>query len=119
MSGKFICLCPFYAEPGQGVLNPPPGCTFDADGFLVCSGHGQRRYGWRSIPMIDRGSGQKTDFSKAGWSELEVEQWVLFGVTPPVIHLEVKSGIDLRDNRDPKTMVIRECDSERWIGVRG
>ena len=79
--------------------------SFDLDGFLICLKHGQRRYGWRTVPY--RG---KT----ASYSALEYEQYILFGKIPPSLRADLRTKTpDRRDNRDPEEIgsaILRQTD---------
>jgi hypothetical protein len=58
---KFICGCR-HETTSKDVMT-------DYEGFMVCAQHGQRRYGWLSLP--------NRDFSASSLSPLERERLFL------------------------------------------
>lgn len=90
---------------GDPELKSLDTCTYDADGFLVCSVHHQRRYGWRSLPVDESPAGRRSVYACAKMTELETERFVLFGEEPGRRGFEEivwQQSFDLRDNRDPE-----------------
>lgn len=68
------------------------GLEFDNDGFITCAMHKQRRYGWRSLPMLTLEANPddpesippvKPDYNLASYTPLELERYVVFGVDLP------------------------------------
>ena len=114
---NFLCGCSmpsFDSLRGDPELHTMDTVEYDAEGFLICSVHRQRRYGWRSLPILDGPNGRRIDYDVAGMDELEIEKMVVFGY-PPVgkpfgdFKVTVK---DKRDNRDP-VMVAREREAAK------
>jgi hypothetical protein len=75
---------------------------------MVCKVHRQRRYGWRSLPVIDSSAGRRADSKLAAYSPLVIERIVEFQEIPssfdiPQIQLN-KAEKDRRDNSDPETL---------------
>ena len=90
---KFICGC--------NHSTPVEHLPTDAEGFVVCPGHGQRRYGWRSLP-IDPVSGFQ-DYSFSHWTPLQIEKFMLYGVKPERSPFRTNTTTeDRRNNSDPQ-----------------
>lgn len=69
----------------------------DHEGMIVCRAHGERRYGWRSLPA--------RNFTLAEYSPREIERLAIFGEARPERVLPLQSSTkDTRDNRDPETL---------------
>jgi len=79
--------------------------ALDEDGFVVCPTHRQRRYGWRSVPY----TATRAPMQGVGmWTELEYENFILFGVAPISKTTSVQSSVvDRRDNSDPEEVGLR------------
>lgn len=71
----------------------------DAEGFMVCETHRQRRYGWRSR--------EKRHMHRCDWmTDLEYERFVIYGKQPEMAVTPIQQRVeDIRDNRDPATVV--------------
>lgn len=63
---KFICGCEVPVLPQT-----------DVEGFVVCSEHGLRRYGWRSLPMLIDEKGKRPNWGAARSTALEIESMTL------------------------------------------
>jgi hypothetical protein len=57
--------------------------AFDEEGFVVCKDHGQRRYGYRSLPYVARREGTFVDYSLAGATPQQIERHIIFGEEIP------------------------------------
>jgi hypothetical protein len=101
---KFICGCQMPSDErlkGDPALTSLDTVTKDAEGFVICSVHHMRMVGWRvptHKPLPD---------GMAGATDLEWQEWVLYGVKRQTPKLEIGTEItyttqDLRDNRDPE-----------------
>lgn len=93
--------------------------VFDAQGFIICAIHRQRRLGWRTVPYAIH---QRPKGLPADMTELEWEQWVLYRTEPKrervsnEIFSEISSpgSIDLRDRRDASDLGVTTLrDMER------
>lgn len=73
--------------------------TFDEKGFIICSIHQQRRYGWRApAPAAGKGIRYMTD--------LEYQQKEIFGIEPsPIVDPLDNSGRDQRPTKPDPTLV--------------
>lgn len=70
---KFICGCLSHLNlpiPDRRLLATFDGVSVDAEGFIQCSIHHQRRYGWRS-PLFG---------SNSTLTDVELERQVVWGI---------------------------------------
>lgn len=96
---QFICGCRCGEITARDNLATMDSVVLDAEGFLTCKVHRERRAGWRSVPY----TATKMPFPGVGaWSPLEWECWLLYDEKPEIPSLPiVLGGDDWRDNRDP------------------
>lgn len=86
--------------------------TQDEEGFVICPHHRVRRYGWLS------GGGR--DHSKDGWTDLQVERWVLYGEAPVLDTFTPRPAEqDRRDNRNPIDVASSPLMARQLHQVRG
>jgi hypothetical protein len=93
---RFMCGCKLYPSGDTtDVKFWKQAFTYDAEGFVICSVHRERRHGWRSIPRFSH----HLDFM----SLLQLERWLLFGEAAKMKTKPIRvNGEDIRDNRDPE-----------------
>lgn len=106
---KFCCGCD--QPPGYDKLRDDPVWAKhwydtmahkDAEGFVICGEHGQRRVAWRSLPTISTPNGDTFDYSLSRYSPLQIERFLITGEIPARKLAKVEAGSeDRRDNRDP------------------
>ncbi len=100
---RFLCGCTFplkiihvpIDETTSKIEYQIEGRTAkDANGLLLCLDHMQRRYGWRSLPMVHQVSHEddgeaieldREDHRFASCTHAEIEQYVVFGVLPKAL----------------------------------
>jgi len=99
---NFICGCTSKLEPPitEDVFKTFDAVVLDAEGFLTCLSHHERRSGWRSLPTL----GSRADFSFASWTPLEIERFIFWAEFPSNPAISVRSSEDRRDNRDPEIL---------------
>lgn len=107
---KFLCGCDMPSKErlqGDPELTSLDTVEFDTEGFVICSVHRTRRYGWR-VP-----NHRPLPLGVAGCSEIEYERYMLLGIMPHSLPdfpetKEIKATEeDRRDNRDP----VEDADS--------
>jgi hypothetical protein len=115
-SVRFICGCVHEILPDAEDIGWWKEASTDREGFLICVAHTARREGWRSLPEIQGVRGNFADFDFAGYTPLQVEQFVVWGKPLPEIttHYEPSVTQDMRDNRDPEMVA-----AERARGKNG
>jgi hypothetical protein len=97
MKIRFMCGCDVEITDDSSEM-------FDDEGFVVCSIHKVRRYGWQSTGR---------DHSLDGLTPLQVEGWEVFGFTPIRDTFEPHPAVeDRRDNRDPEELWL---EGGSWI----
>lgn len=89
---RYLCGCPILIDGVEFQRDP--------EGFVVCTTHGMRRAGWRMpshSPRLPAGL--------AGATDLEYEQFCLFGKKPEREPISAKATVqDRRDNSDPEVL---------------
>lgn len=99
--GRFLCGCsPAEKKHYSGDVHRPPFShediytdkRYDRQGFEVCPEHGERMYGWKSVPVVEAGA-KRQDFSGLSSGEYK----------PSAEVLEIE---DRRDNRDPEEVFL-------------
>lgn len=106
MNVTFICGCQTNDIIARENTKTMDTVDFDDEGFIICTIHKQRRYGWRSLPTLP---GLKlADWGFKGWTLLEVEAYLLFGEDPAPKDIKNIGEIteDRRDNRAPYNLVV-------------
>lgn len=107
---QFLCGCKSHIifPTSTDVLKTYDGIGQDAEGFMVCAIHRQRRRGWRTVPytattMPVKGMGD--------WTELEYERWLMFGTIPERQRIPMRgvNAKDIRDKRDPEFVYFQEA----------
>lgn len=130
--GYYLCGCNIEEKQAHSfhLLPTEPGedpqytsRRFDDEGFMICPEHGERRYGWRSIPASNNHPGMKHPYMSM--SALEIERRMMFGKPIPKTRpLQIKSTApDLRDYRDPQSdqmaQVVQAALAEIRAGGNG
>lgn len=108
MTLEYVCGC--REKDFDGVSDPEfwkKKLFFDAEGFVICKTHLQRRKGWR-LPSSHDVRAKHSRTARFGMDALAFEQFELFGVEfkCPKISFEYDPKNDRRDKRDPATMVL-------------
>ena len=112
---RFICGCTSKISVlplTEEIFKTFDSVVLDAEGFMVCQIHHQRRQGWRSLPTQPQAvanddgevsSMELCDYSMACFTPLEIERLIFWGEVPKprVVNLG-PSVADMRDNRDPE-----------------
>jgi hypothetical protein len=94
---SFICGCTHEVPSKKEDLVDP--LMLDPEGFVVCASHNSRRLDWRvSISTV---GGGRTGEIRPGWTDIEKEQWEIWGDMPTrpgvVIDADVVDRRELRD----------------------
>lgn len=76
---RFICGCTTSEILERQNIETMDTVSFDEEGFIQCALHHQRRYGWKSLPMIAANKGNYSDFSFGPFTPLEIEGHIVFG----------------------------------------
>ena len=101
---RFICGCVHEILPDAEDIGWWKEASTDREGFLICVRHTARREGWRSLPEIQTNRGNFANFDFAGYTPLQIEQFIIWGRPLPeiVAAFEASDVKDVRDNRDPE-----------------
>lgn len=114
MEVTFLCGCGPREIIDRENVKTMDFVTFDDEGMLICTIHGQRRKNWRSIPTHSDASNVRLKKSYFGKTPQEIEAHVVFGEPWPEQKYDwPKAGTapfgqldwDKRDNRDPEQVV--------------
>jgi hypothetical protein len=88
----------------------------DAEGFVICPVHHERRYGWKSGTTKTAGVGH-TGPVRIGWNPLELEQYELHGKIPERESASlVPRAPDNRETRDFRTPFEKAMTENRKPG---
>lgn len=95
---RFICGCAHEVKPPKDELYDP--VMLDSEGFVICAAHKTRRVAWRAT--ISTVGGGRTGAVRPGWTDLEKEQWEVWGQMPsrPTVNIHPAEHLDRREHRD-------------------